>query len=650
MLRTLTSHRSGTPRRPATRPLRRAAAALVAAVTLVGVPAGGATATDAAPSTPATSSVPSTRSPLTWQPPALTAPTTVKVSATNRHLKLDDTKDYVVSMPATPLTGLDGLIVSGGRNVVLIGGRIELPAEAITGTVHAGRGLLLKGQTGTVHVEGLHITGPGLEEGINIDAAQATVQLQNIRVDLVHGYEAGHHADVIQTWAGPRILRVDGLTGHTQYQGLFFLPTQYGAAQPELYDLRRTDIHGTPDSAYMIWRDGKAWPLTVSEVYVAPRNPSWRDGFLWPKGTAQGTASWPLVKVGAPPVGEFVPLADVGLGYTSPGYATTTPPATDPARDVLAEVVAVNPPVGALEAVTPVPGGLRVTGWATDRDTTGPVSVDLSVGGTTRRVVADRARTTGSEPGAAPLTGFDTVVPLPAGTHQVCAVAVDIGSGEDTALGCAAATVADTTAPTFTAAPVLRLRTGDVSAAGAVPVTVRWAVGDDVGVSGTTVLQPVTGAYAPDVTTADHVAFPGASTWTVGAHDAAGNVGTSSADATVTLVPEGDTTRYEYWWRTGTTQYLGGTALRSNRGGASMSHSFTGSSVAWIASLEASGGRADVYVDGVKEATVDLASPTTVNRSAVFTRSWDTSGTHTVKVVVVGWTGNVTSDGFVTLR
>ena len=303
--------------------LAAAAVSAVAAALLSGLVVPATAAVEPAGEPPATGTTAATVAPtsagLSWRPPLLTAPETIHVSETNRDLRLDPTKDYVVQMPSQPLTGAGGLKIGGGRNVVLIGGEISLPAGV--GSGHAGRGLYLKGQTGTIHVEGLLITGAGLNEGINLDQQLgAVVQLQNVRVDTVHGSSSGDHADVLQTWAGPRQLRVDGLTGSTTYQGLFLLPRQSGAqAQPEMMDLRRVDLTGSPESAYLMWRDDLSWPLHVSDVWVAPRDPSYRGGFLWPKSGA-GTTAWPYVQVGRPAAGSFVPEGLAGLGYTSPGY------------------------------------------------------------------------------------------------------------------------------------------------------------------------------------------------------------------------------------------------------------------------------------------------------------------------------------------
>ncbi|WP_298459331.1 hypothetical protein [uncultured Cellulomonas sp.] len=301
-----------------------------------------------------------TTRPLAWAPPALTAPTTIKASSSNRNLKLSLTKDYIIQMPAEPLTATRGLVIYGGRNVVLIGGEVRVPVEGLTANNHGGRGLYLTGQTGTIHVEGLAVTGPGLTEGINLDQRKgAVVQLQNIRVETVQGSQAGRHADVLQTWAGPRQLRIDGLTGHTQYQGMFLLPNQlFDGPQPELFDLRRVDLNGTPSSAYMMWRDSAAWPLTVDDVWVAPKDPSWRDGFLWPKGTKPGSAAWPSVKVGTPAAGEFVPAGTAGVSYVSPGYAspsTVVTPAPTPAPAPVPAPAPAPAPVPAPTVTDPVP-------------------------------------------------------------------------------------------------------------------------------------------------------------------------------------------------------------------------------------------------------------------------------------------------------
>lgn len=356
----------------ALRRARRSAvtSAVVLAAVLGGLPSASAAdvttpfvpaSADVAPTAqPARSALAATAgsAPLTWAPPALESPTTVTVSSSKLNLKLDLNRDYVIRMPAEPVVGTRGLVVYGGRNVVLVGGEVHVPVEGLTTDNQGGRGLYLKGQTGTIHVEGLRLSGPGLKEGINLDQRNgAVVQLQNIRVETVQGSYDGAHADVLQTWAGPRQLRVDGLTGHTQYQGFFMLPNQaYEGPQPELFDLRRVSLHGGPTSAYMLWRDSAPWPLALTDVWVAPRHPSTRSSFLWPKGTGTGTAAWPSVNVGAPAGGEFVPVGAAGTAYVSPGYTTASVPVAPPRETVPGQTPPGQTPPGETSSGTPADG------------------------------------------------------------------------------------------------------------------------------------------------------------------------------------------------------------------------------------------------------------------------------------------------------
>ncbi len=263
---------------------------------------------------------------LSWAPPALTNPITIEISKANRSPRLDDTKDYIIKMPSTPLVAAGGLVLSGGRNVVLIGGAIEAPPMGEAPESLQRRAVYLKGQTGTIHIEGLHIGGADLAEAFNLDQrAGAVVQLQNIRIEKAQGTRAGHHADLVQTWAGPAELRIDGMTGTTDYQGFFLLPNQhFNGPAPKLFDFRRINLIGTDKSAYLLWTQTKPeFPVKVQDVYLSP-NPSktaHRDQFLWPKPST-GDLSWESVQVGPPPHGDFVPTGFAGVNYVSPGYQT----------------------------------------------------------------------------------------------------------------------------------------------------------------------------------------------------------------------------------------------------------------------------------------------------------------------------------------
>jgi len=263
---------------------------------------------------------------LRWPPPRLHDPTAVSAGDAPRsgdiahQLTLSPTRDYLVRMPARALSG--GLVIQGGHNVVLIGGEIDVPMQpGDPPSSNSRRGLYLTGQTGTVHIEGLSIQGPDLSEGINLSEDKgAAVQLENIRVEGVHARdESGftdNHPDVLQTWAGPAELRVDRLSGSTDYQGFFLAPNEFGSQPPPRQVLlSRVDLRGANCCyGYLLWLEG-SFPIHLDDVWVTPHPPTTLLHSLFPTPTA-----WSGVREGSPPVGQFVPAGVAGSSYISPGY------------------------------------------------------------------------------------------------------------------------------------------------------------------------------------------------------------------------------------------------------------------------------------------------------------------------------------------
>jgi hypothetical protein len=231
---------------------------------------------------------------LTWPAPKLRDPKTVTLRDGKNDLRLDPKRDYVLKLPGNrPLRAEGGLRIYGGHNVVLVGGTVDV--------TDASPGVLLHAQTGTMHVEGVRFTGKRLTEGIDLDEGEgATVQLQNIYVDTVHGSYETNHADLMQAWAGPRKLLVDGFYGKTQYQGFFLLPEQHtDGPPPRLFDLRNVHIVA-PTGGYALWRSPSNFPLRTSNVTVRPNlKKGGPDQWLWPKPSS-GDPSWKSVRVGAP--------------------------------------------------------------------------------------------------------------------------------------------------------------------------------------------------------------------------------------------------------------------------------------------------------------------------------------------------------------
>ncbi|MBO4253906.1 peptidoglycan recognition protein family protein [Streptomyces griseorubiginosus] len=239
---------------------------------------------------------------------------------------------------------------------------------------------------------------------------------------------------------------------------------------------------------------------------------------------------------------------------------------------------------------------------------------------------------------------------LPSGRHSVAVRAVH-QSGK-TATSSALTVVTDTTAPTFTTAPKISLRTGTVNTT-AVPVTLGWKAADDAALKSVSLLSPTTAAFGPTTTSSSRTATSGtASTWSMKAYDYAGNTRTSSPSYTPVILQETSAVRSGSWTARSSSSYLGGKSYSSGSKGASLTWTFTGRSASWVVSRASTSGQAYVYVDGVKVSTVDLKSATTLYRQAIWTRTWSGSAKHTVKIVVVGTSGRptITTDGLVYVK
>lgn len=259
---------------------------------------------------------------LAWKPPTLTSPTTITPTEEQGKITLAAGRDYIIKLPTDrPWKNTRGLWVEGGRNVVIIGGQVDVGAGYFNGGSGPGvqangyvrRAAYFLSQTGTVHLEGVRFTSStgALSEGINISAALAKVQIQNVAIGTpLVGSKAANHADALQCWNGPTTLLVDGFTATTGYQGMFLNPhdTSSASVVTEGWQLRNVEIVGTAAAKYILWRVKP--PQVVATVNV------WTSGGL---GNWNATTDWPGVKTGRAPGPGFATTA--GLGYVSPGYA-----------------------------------------------------------------------------------------------------------------------------------------------------------------------------------------------------------------------------------------------------------------------------------------------------------------------------------------
>lgn len=210
----------------------------------------------------------------------------------------------------------------------------------------------------------------------------------------------------------------------------------------------------------------------------------------------------------------------------------------------------------------------------------------------------------------------------------------------------------DRTAPAFASAPEVRLRGGAVSTSWGVPVRLAWRATDAGLLTGAAVEGPGGDGLAPGASALGTTVTPGPSAWTVSVQDAVGGSAQASEQATLVARAESAAARTGTWTTVTDARHLDGRAMRSSKRLAATSYTFTGSSIGWIATKSANSGRVTVYVDGVKQGTVDLRASTSAFRQVVFTKTWPTAAKHTIRIVSQGTAGRpyVYSDGFAVLK
>lgn len=232
-----------------------------------------------------------------------------------------------------------------------------------------------------------------------------------------------------------------------------------------------------------------------------------------------------------------------------------------------------------------------------------------------------------------------------------------------------ATVVLDTVRPTATiSTPQLSYGTA-LGAGGTIPVRVNWSASDAGSGIASYALKMSTDGGAWQVVslappTATSMSFQLAAghsyRFTASARDGAGNASLWATGITVSLaaVQEGDAgVTYSTPWTSVTTSTAFGGAYRyTTTANRSVSLSFTGRAVSWVTPRGVSSGTAYVYVDNVRVATVDLYAASTESQRVVFSRSFSTSGAHTLRIVATGLkrtaaTGTrVAIDGFAVLR
>jgi hypothetical protein len=304
---------------------------------------------------------------LTWAPPQCgdaehrCVDLDLKNTGSDQTPVLNNSTDYRIHLPTSgPLLG--GITITGGRNVLIIGGQINLTYPCSNDADDCTGIYIAKNSPGAVFVEGVWIhnaarigrTCPGgasstsqtcsSGHGIDVNTANDgtinvnTITLENIRVDGISGCSGyGDHADVFQPYQAPDdTIRIDRMTGVTNCQGFQLDPDlAYSAWHtfPSSITIQNANIDVTANpywgkALFVTWwlaygTGCISGPLSLSDDYSS--EPSiWPDPGNHPCGArySRGVFSWKDVhlRIGVPADGDFVPPGAVGLGYRSPGY------------------------------------------------------------------------------------------------------------------------------------------------------------------------------------------------------------------------------------------------------------------------------------------------------------------------------------------
>jgi hypothetical protein len=273
--------------------------------------------------------------------------------------------------------------------------------------------------------------------------------------------------------------------------------------------------------------------------------------------------------------------------------------------------------------------GKATLSWTTATPSASVAKFELLVDGSAAGSVAGTVRT-GS-------------VAVPSGPHTLQVRATHVSGNAESTPG--ATVVSDVTLPKVSA-PWIALRTGTVSTT-AVPVTVNFKATDNVKVGSVSGTSPSAAKLAATATTWSTSSKVGSAvTFTVAATDLVGNAGKASVARTTVLQPETSAKRTGTWTTKKVTSHLNGKALSSSKKNTKLTFTFTGRAASLIVGRSTKAGKASVYVDGKKVATIDTKASKTLYRQAIWSRTL-TAGKHTVQVVVLGTSGRpaVTVDG-----
>lgn len=267
---------------------------------------------------------------------------------------------------------------NGTVNLAWIGGEIDINHpwtdttydSSVSSYYHPRMACDFYGDFRTLYLEGIHLHGEWMVEGINISGGTIIdVTLQNCRIildspvvlasDVWDGY---YHHDPFQSWAGLHSLRFSNVTLQTNFQGFMFgdgsLPTEgirWRQMNLHRVNVRHSLTYGPPAGhpvriINFVQQPAIQGPLTLDQVFVDPRPYDWAlgsNGAFWAGSSVSdvqtGRVGWvqaqtyPLQGVfdtdgntgaflrGTPPHGDFCPIGVAGTDYQVPPNIISEP-------------------------------------------------------------------------------------------------------------------------------------------------------------------------------------------------------------------------------------------------------------------------------------------------------------------------------------
>lgn len=281
--------------------------------------------------------------------------------------------------------------------------------------------------------------------------------------------------------------------------------------------------------------------------------------------------------------------------------------------------------------------------------------VSLAVTGLPASVTSSLAPT--STTGSSSALTLTTTSSTPVGSYPFTVTGTSNGVSHATA---ATLVVTDGFPPTVKT-PVSRLATGTLGTT--VPVQTTWSASDPSGISGYKAERQANGGSwgivslpsAMTATVSQGLSIGPSYRYIARATDGAGNTSAWAYGPTFRASLTQQTSSavvYGGTWRSASSTVASGGSLKyATAAGAWASYRFTGRSIAWVAFRGPTRGSAAVYIDGVYKTTISLYAASYHSRPIVYSFTWASSGTHTIKIVVKGTAGHprVDLDAFIRL-